>query len=93
MVGTAAAVGKTALVSYEADYFFYRAHPAHGQDHDATAGRRGDPTRRLEPLDEGRRRWAGQTAGGVREILPVAEIMRRLVDETEAALARAPALH
>jgi NAD(P)H-dependent flavin oxidoreductase YrpB (nitropropane dioxygenase family) len=37
--------------------------------------------------------WAGQTAGGVREILPVAEIMRRLVDETEAALARAPALH
>ena len=30
----AAAVGKTALVSYEADYFFYRAHPAHGQDHD-----------------------------------------------------------
>jgi len=31
----------------------------------------------------------GQTAGGVREILPVAEIMRRMVDETEAALARA----
>jgi DNA helicase-2/ATP-dependent DNA helicase PcrA len=30
----AAVVGKTALVSYEADYFFYRAHPAHGQDHD-----------------------------------------------------------
>ena len=30
----AAAVGKTALVSYEADYFFYRARPAHDQDHD-----------------------------------------------------------
>ena len=30
----AAAVGKTALVSYEADYFFYRARPAHGQGHD-----------------------------------------------------------
>jgi len=33
---------------------------------------------------------AGQTVGGIREILPVAEIMRRLVAETEAALARAP---
>jgi nitronate monooxygenase/enoyl-[acyl-carrier protein] reductase II len=33
---------------------------------------------------------AGQSAGGVREILPVAEIMRRLIAETEAALARAP---
>lgn len=32
---------------------------------------------------------AGQTAGGIKEILPVAEIMRRLVGETEAALARA----
>jgi enoyl-[acyl-carrier protein] reductase II len=31
---------------------------------------------------------AGQTAGGVKEILPVAEIMRRLVAETEAALSR-----
>jgi hypothetical protein len=31
---------------------------------------------------------AGQTAGGIREILPVAEIMRRLVAETEAALSR-----
>jgi enoyl-[acyl-carrier protein] reductase II len=31
---------------------------------------------------------AGQTAGGIKEILPVAEIMRRLVAETEAALAR-----
>jgi hypothetical protein len=30
----AADVGKTALVSYEADYFFYRARPAHGQSHD-----------------------------------------------------------
>jgi nitronate monooxygenase/enoyl-[acyl-carrier protein] reductase II len=33
--------------------------------------------------------WAEQTAGGVREIQPVAEIMRQLVDEAEAALARA----
>jgi NAD(P)H-dependent flavin oxidoreductase YrpB (nitropropane dioxygenase family) len=32
---------------------------------------------------------AGQTAGGVKEILPVTEIMRRLVAETEAALSRA----
>ena len=31
---------------------------------------------------------AGQTAGGIKEILPVAEIMRRLAAETEAALAR-----
>src|SRR5487761_144107 len=31
---------------------------------------------------------AGQTAGGIKEILPVAEIMRRLVSETEGALAR-----
>ncbi len=31
---------------------------------------------------------AGQTAGGIKEILPVAEIMRCLVSETEAALAR-----
>jgi len=37
--------------------------------------------------------WAGQTAGGVREIQPVAEIMRQLVDEAEAALARAPRPH
>src|SRR4029077_1160883 len=35
---------------------------------------------------------AGQTAGGIKEILPVAEIMRRLVTETEAALSRAKAL-
>ena len=34
---------------------------------------------------------AGQTAGGIMEILPVAEIMRRLVMETEAALSRAGA--
>jgi enoyl-[acyl-carrier protein] reductase II len=33
---------------------------------------------------------AGQTAGGIKEILPMAEIMRRLVAETEAALSRAP---
>jgi len=32
---------------------------------------------------------AGQTAGGIREILPVAEIMRNLMAETEAALRRA----
>jgi len=31
---------------------------------------------------------AGQTAGGIKEILPVAEIMRRLVAEAEAALSR-----
>jgi enoyl-[acyl-carrier protein] reductase II len=45
-------------------------------------------------LRRGQRRetlvWAGQTAGGVKEILPVADIMRQLVDETEAALARVP---
>jgi enoyl-[acyl-carrier protein] reductase II len=35
---------------------------------------------------------AGQTAGGIKEILPVAEIMRRLVDETETALARTAGL-
>ena len=33
---------------------------------------------------------AGQTAGGIKEILPVAEIMRQLIAEAEAALARAP---
>ena len=37
--------------------------------------------------------WAGQTAGGVREVLSVAEIMRHLVDEAETALARAPRPH
>jgi enoyl-[acyl-carrier protein] reductase II len=35
---------------------------------------------------------AGQTAGGIKDIPPVAEIMRRLVVETEAALRRAPNL-
>jgi nitronate monooxygenase/enoyl-[acyl-carrier protein] reductase II len=35
---------------------------------------------------------AGQTAGGIQDILPVAELMRRLVAETEAALSRAPRL-
>ena len=35
---------------------------------------------------------AGQTAGGVKDILPVAEIMRRIIAETEAALSRAPDL-
>jgi enoyl-[acyl-carrier protein] reductase II len=33
---------------------------------------------------------AGQTAGGIKEILSVAEIMRRLVSEAEEALATAP---
>jgi len=33
---------------------------------------------------------AGQAAGGINDILPVAEIMRRLISETEAALSRAP---
>jgi NAD(P)H-dependent flavin oxidoreductase YrpB (nitropropane dioxygenase family) len=32
---------------------------------------------------------AGQSAGGVKDIPPVAEIMRRLIAETEAALSRA----
>ena len=32
---------------------------------------------------------AGQTAGGIKEIVPVAEIMRRLIAEAEAALSRA----
>jgi enoyl-[acyl-carrier protein] reductase II len=35
---------------------------------------------------------AGQTAGGINEILGVAEIMRRLVAQAEAALTRAPNL-
>jgi nitronate monooxygenase/enoyl-[acyl-carrier protein] reductase II len=35
---------------------------------------------------------AGQTAGGIKEILSVAEIMRQLVREAEAALLRPPAL-
>jgi NAD(P)H-dependent flavin oxidoreductase YrpB (nitropropane dioxygenase family) len=30
--------------------------------------------------------WAGETAGGINEILSVGEIMRRLIVETEAAL-------
>jgi enoyl-[acyl-carrier protein] reductase II len=33
---------------------------------------------------------AGQSAGGIKEVLPVAEIMSRLVEEAEEALARAP---
>src|SRR5262249_39416766 len=33
--------------------------------------------------------WAGQTAGGVREILPVATIMRQLVEEAKLALSQA----
>jgi NAD(P)H-dependent flavin oxidoreductase YrpB (nitropropane dioxygenase family) len=33
---------------------------------------------------------AGQTAGGIKDILPVASLIRQLVAETEAALLRAP---
>jgi enoyl-[acyl-carrier protein] reductase II len=33
---------------------------------------------------------AGQTAGGIKDILSVAEIMRRLIAETEAALSKTP---
>src|SRR5215471_4393098 len=51
----------------------------------------------VERLRRGQRRetlvWAGQTAGGVQEILTVADIMRQLVHETEAALARVPRPH
>jgi NAD(P)H-dependent flavin oxidoreductase YrpB (nitropropane dioxygenase family) len=36
--------------------------------------------------------WAGQTAGGIAEVLSVRDIIRRLVGETEAALSRAPGL-
>ena len=32
---------------------------------------------------------AARTAGGIKEVLPVAEIMQRRVAETEAALSRA----
>jgi nitronate monooxygenase/enoyl-[acyl-carrier protein] reductase II len=35
---------------------------------------------------------AGQTAGGIHDIVPVREILRRLMAETEAALSRAPGL-
>ena len=34
--------------------------------------------------------WAGQTAGGISEILSARAIMRRLMTETEAALSRVP---
>ena len=33
--------------------------------------------------------WAGQTAGGLKEVLPVATIMRQLIDEAEVALSQA----
>jgi NAD(P)H-dependent flavin oxidoreductase YrpB (nitropropane dioxygenase family) len=33
---------------------------------------------------------AGQTSGGIKEILPVAEIIRRLTAEAEALLSRGP---
>ena len=35
---------------------------------------------------------AGQTAGGIKDILPVAEIVRQLIAEAEAALSRGPTL-
>lgn len=35
---------------------------------------------------------AGQSAGGIRDVLAVAEILRRLMAETQAALSRAPRL-
>ena len=35
---------------------------------------------------------AGQTAGGIKEILPVAELMRQLVAEAEAVLSHAAKL-
>jgi enoyl-[acyl-carrier protein] reductase II len=34
---------------------------------------------------------AGQTAGGIKEVLPVGEIMRRLMQEAEAAISKAAA--
>lgn len=33
--------------------------------------------------------WAGQTAGGIKDIVPVRDMMRRLIADTEAALSRA----
>jgi len=33
--------------------------------------------------------WAGQTAGGIKEVLPVATIMRQLIEEAETALSQA----
>lgn len=33
---------------------------------------------------------AGQTAGGIKDVLPVAHIMRRMMAEAEVALSRAP---
>jgi len=36
--------------------------------------------------------WAGQTAGGIKEILPVAMIMRQIIEETRATLLRGPNL-
>jgi enoyl-[acyl-carrier protein] reductase II len=35
---------------------------------------------------------AGQTAGGIKDILPLAELMQRLVAEAEAALSRGPSV-
>jgi nitronate monooxygenase/enoyl-[acyl-carrier protein] reductase II len=36
--------------------------------------------------------WAGQTAGGIKEVLSVAAIMRQLIEETEVALSQASTL-
>ena len=46
-----------------------------------------------EGLDADRSAFAmGQSAGGIREVLPAGEIVRRIVAEAEAALDRAVAL-
>lgn len=36
--------------------------------------------------------WAGQTAGGIKDILPVAKIMRELIEDAEVALSKAQSL-
>ena len=36
--------------------------------------------------------WAGQTAGGIKDILSVATIMRQLIEETEVALSQTSTL-
>jgi nitronate monooxygenase len=37
--------------------------------------------------------WAGQSAGLIRDVLPAAEIVRRIVAEAQLALDRASAAH
>lgn len=47
----------------------------------------------LEGLDPDKSCFAmGQSAGGVRDVLPAGEIVRRIVAEAEAAIARLDAL-